>query len=140
MKTIASSIVVAALFVLSPVASAQESLPEHAAGADDADRFNQAVNFYEQMAEDGSVQAAAIAGTMLVCGQALYGRQVPQDRARAAVLLQTAANSGSPVAQLLLGRISVPSPAAADETPPDFWSEPKPFGTASSSGTEPPAP
>ncbi len=130
---LASSIAVSVLFVLSPAARAQSTLEERAAAEYEVQHFAEALSLYEQLARDGSSRAAEMAGTMLLCGEALYGQQVPRDQSRAAMLLKQAAVDGRPVAALLLKRASAARQAAstvAAEEPVDSWSEPAPFGAA----------
>jgi TPR repeat protein len=131
-KALASSIAIAALLALSPAASAQPDLWERAHGAYETQHFSLAISLYEQLAQGGSPQAAEIAGSMLLYGEALYGNDVPRDTARAVRLLQQAAGDGSPTAQFLLDRIHG-APIAlttAGEEPVDSWSEASPFEAA----------
>jgi len=132
MKALATSIAISCLFALSPAASAQQEIWERATVAYETQHFAQALSLYEQLAQAGSAPAAEIAGTMLLCGEALYGGEVRQDRSRAALLLARAAKGGRPTAQFLLDRIHVArsSSAAADEGAADYWSERQPFEAA----------
>lgn len=128
-KALASSLAMAALLVLSPAASAQPDPWEQADRAYETQHFSLALSLYEQLARGGSPRAAEVAGSMLLYGEALYGKDVPRDTGRALPLLQQAAEDGRPVAQFLLDR-TYAAPIAlttAGEQPVDSWSEPTPF-------------
>lgn len=125
-----SSLAMSALVVLSPAASAQSDLWNRAAAEYEVQHFAQALSLYEELARGGNARAAEMAGTMLLCGAALYGKDVPQDRARAAALLKVAAEDGRPVAALLLKRVTAAQQVAlttAVEQTVDYWTEPSPF-------------
>jgi TPR repeat protein len=130
-RALASSLAVSTLLALSPAAGAQGDLWERAAAEYEVQHFARALSLYEELARGGSAQAAELAGTMLLCGEALYGNEVQRDRTRAAGLLKVAAEDGRPVAALLLKRISAVQVAVpTGEAPVDSWSEPKPFESA----------
>lgn len=129
MKALATSIAISAMFALSSAASAQQELWERATVAYETQHFAQALTLYEQLAHAGSAPAAEIAGTMLLCGEALYGVEVRQDRTRAALMLARAAKDGRSNAQVLLDRIQVVLSSSAEGAGGlvDHWSEPQPF-------------
>ena len=66
-------------------------------------RFEQSLNLYQQLAASGNAEAAERAGYMLMQGPAAYGPQVPRDPAKAAALLEQAAQAGRTHAVFVLG-------------------------------------
>lgn len=131
MRTLVACLALPALLMSGPVL-AEEDPWDRAGEAYANGNFNLALTVYEQLAHQGNAQAAQIAGEMLFYGEALYGRQVRQDRQRAAKLLQRAADDGRPVAQFLLNRIAGSRAAAAEADTGNYWSEPKPFAASPS--------
>ena len=132
MNVLANSIAISALFALSPAAGAQQELWERATVAYETQHFAQALTLYEQLAHAGSAAAAEIAGTMLLCGEALYGAEVRQDRSRAELMLARAAGGGLPNAKVLLDRIHVVRSSSAEGAggSVDHWTEPHPFAAS----------
>ncbi len=126
LKTLVACLALPALLMSAPVL-AEEDPWDRAGTAYANGDFTLALTVYEQLAQQGNAEAAQIAGQMLLFGEALYGRQVRQDRPRAATLLQRAADDGRPVAQFLLSRISGNRAAAAEADTGDYWSEPEPL-------------
>lgn len=126
LKTLVACLAVPALLVSAP-ALAQEDPWDRAGTAYANGDFTLALTVYEQLAQQGNAEAAQIAGQMLLYGEALYGKQVRQDRPRAARLLRAAADDGRPVAQFLLRRIAGSRTAAAELDIDNYWSEPEPF-------------
>jgi hypothetical protein len=130
-KTLVACLALPALLIASPVL-AEEDPWDRAGTAYANGDFALALAVYEQLAYQGNAEAAQIAGQMLLFGEALYGRQVRQDRPRAAQLLQRAADEGRPVAQFLLSRASGSRAAAAAADTGDYWSEPEPLAAGPS--------
>lgn len=95
----------------------QDETLERARAAHAARRFATALALYEQLGAGGNAAAAEIAGRMLLFGENLYGRHVPQDKPRAAALLARAARAGSVTARHLLRALGArPAAASAGQT------------------------
>jgi hypothetical protein len=70
-----------------------------------AGRFGQALALYEARAACGDAYSGEMAGYMLYFGPALFGSEVPCDRARARQWLAQAAQDGRLVAQMMVRRL-----------------------------------
>ena len=75
MKTPFASISTCALLLLAPATHAGQDLWDQATTDYETQHFDRALSVYEQLARDGSVQAAQIAGAMLFYGETLYGKR-----------------------------------------------------------------
>lgn len=65
-------------------------------------QYDRALRLYEQLAAQGSAEAAERAGYMLLQGSSAYGPRVQRDTVRATALLEQAARAGRPHANFLL--------------------------------------
>jgi TPR repeat protein len=93
----------------------------------EAQHYAAALAIYENLALAGDVQAARLAGEMLLLAPALNDKSVPYDPVRASRWLKQAASAGSASAQFLVRRIEARALAEPDRGAPAPY-EPGPHG------------
>jgi TPR repeat protein len=108
MKTTISKLAAAIAFAaFSTAASASPEAWAEANAAYESQHFSKALEIYQQLAANGDVRAAELAGMMFAQGEKLYGDAVRRDTVRATQLFRQAAKGGSDTAQYLLARADV---------------------------------
>ncbi len=106
---VASATAAVALAAFSSAASASPDAWARADAEYDVQHYAQALQIYQQLASQGDVRAAEMAGLMHAQGEKLYGDAVARNPAEAARLLSMAAQGGSPMARHLLARADAAS-------------------------------